>query len=195
LSEIDDFLEHYNREFDYYAEVARTVQQQLEAAVISHGIRAMVTSRAKRADRLREKLLKRNKEKRYSSLNDIYKDIIDLAGVRIALYFPGDRERTGTLIKELFDEERSPKVFPESSGIKEGKRFIGYVAIHYLVRLKPATLEDAKTRYSSTVVEIQLASVLMHAWAEVNHDLEYKPETGDLSEDETAILDGSTASY
>jgi hypothetical protein len=29
----------------------------------------------------------------------------------------------------------------------------------------------------------------MHAWAEVEHDLEYKPETGALSEDETSILD------
>lgn len=189
MSVIDDFLEHYNREFDYYAEVARTVQQQLEGEVISHGIRAMVTSRAKRADRLRDKLLKRNKDKSYATLDEIYKDIIDLAGVRLALYFPGDRERAGTLIKELFDEEREPKNFPESSEIMPGKRFIGYVATHYLVRLKPEALEDAKTRYAKTVIEIQVASVLMHAWAEVNHDLEYKPETGDLSEDELAILD------
>jgi hypothetical protein len=29
----------------------------------------------------------------------------------------------------------------------------------------------------------------MHAWAEVEHDLIYKPETGDLSPDESAILD------
>jgi len=90
---IEEFLEHYNREFDYYTEVARIVQQQLEATLLSHGIRAMVTSRAKRPDRLREKLMKRSRDKVYQVFNDIYKDVIDLAGVRVALYFPGDRGR------------------------------------------------------------------------------------------------------
>jgi len=34
-----------------------------------------------------------------------------------------------------------------------------------------------------------VASVLMHAWSEVEHDLVYKPYQGQLSEDEYAILD------
>jgi len=34
-----------------------------------------------------------------------------------------------------------------------------------------------------------VASVLIHAWAEVEHDLVYKPTSGKLSEDEYAILD------
>src|SRR5262245_51616482 len=123
LSLINEFLEHYNREFDYYAEVARTVQQQLEAGIISHGIRAMVTSRAKRPERLRDKLLKRDKDQKYATLDEIYNDIIDLAGVRVALYFPGDRERMGTLVQELFNEQRASKSFPESSELKPGKIF------------------------------------------------------------------------
>lgn len=46
-----------------------------------------------------------------------------------------------------------------------------------------------KKRYSKFPVEVQVASVLMHAWAEVEHDLAYKPLSGILSEDEWAILD------
>ncbi len=38
-------------------------------------------------------------------------------------------------------------------------------------------------------MEIQVASVLMRAWAEVEHDLAYKPLAGELSVDEYAILD------
>jgi ppGpp synthetase/RelA/SpoT-type nucleotidyltranferase len=186
---IDEFLDHYSREFDYYAEVARIVQQKLEASLASRGIRAMVTSRAKRPDRLRDKLANRNKKKRYKSLKAIYKDIIDLSGVRIALYFPGDRDRVATLIAELFERVRAPKEFPESKKPKVGKRFIGYVATHYLIRLKVESPQDAENRYAVTVVEIQVASVLMHAWAEVEHDLIYKPEAGDPSPDEFAILD------
>lgn len=141
MSLIDGFLEHYHREFDYYAELARIVQQQIEAALLSHGIRAMVTSRAKRPDKLHDKLLKCNKDKEYQIFNGIYNDIVDLAGVRVALYFPGDRDRVGVLIAELFDPVRKPKIFPESKTAKVRKRFVGYVATHYLVRLKPETLE------------------------------------------------------
>ena len=35
----------------------------------------------------------------------------------------------------------------------------------------------------------KVASVLMHAWSEVEHDLVYKPMQGTLSEEELAILD------
>ena len=60
---------------------------------------------------------------------------------------------------------------------------------HYRVRLRESTLVDAQKRYAEARVEIQVASVLMHAWAEVEHDLVYKPYQGALSEDEFAILD------
>jgi len=189
VSIIEDFLDHYNRELDFFGEVARTVHLKIEAALISHGIRAIVTSRAKRPDRLREKLEKRHRTNNYKDLDEIYKDIIDLSGVRVALYFPADRDRVGAVIDELFAKVRKPKTFPETKTPKPGKRFIGYVAVHYLVRLKSESLPETQLRYASTVVEVQVASVLMHAWAEVEHDLVYKPEKGDLSEDELAILD------
>jgi ppGpp synthetase/RelA/SpoT-type nucleotidyltranferase len=189
VSLIEEFLDHYNRELDFFAEVARTVQLKIESALLAHGVRAIVTSRAKRPDRLRQKLLKRNKEKQYKDFKDIYKDIIDLAGVRVALYFPADRERVRRVVGELFSKVRKPKTFPVGKTPRPGKRFIGYVATHYLVRLKSESLQDMQRRYADTAVQIQVASVLMHAWAEVEHDLVYKPEKGDLSEDELAILD------
>jgi ppGpp synthetase/RelA/SpoT-type nucleotidyltranferase len=189
VSVIEEFLDHYNRELDFFAEVARTVQLKIEAALLSHGVRAIVTSRAKRPDRLKDKLLRRSKARQYKEFKDIYKDIVDLAGVRVALYFPADRERVRRVIEELFVEVRRSKTFPQTKKPKPGKRFIGYVATHYLVRLKSEGLQGTQRRYAHTAVEIQVASVLMHAWAEVEHDLVYKPEKGDLSEDELAILD------
>jgi len=50
-------------------------------------------------------------------------------------------------------------------------------------------LSEALKRYSEALIEIQVASVLMHSWAEVEHDLVYKPMEGKLSDDEYAILD------
>ena len=50
-------------------------------------------------------------------------------------------------------------------------------------------MSEAQRRYAEASIEIQVASVLVHAWAEVEHDLVYKPLSGTLSEDEYAILD------
>jgi hypothetical protein len=56
------------------------------------------------------------------------------------------------------------------------------------VKLNEDTLTETDKRYATARVEIQVASVLMHAWSEVDHDLAYKSFTGDLSEDEIASL-------
>ena len=55
--------------------------------------------------------------------------------------------------------------------------------------MRDASLTDAQKRYADARIEIQVASLLMHAWSEVEHDLVYKPLQGGLSTDEYAILD------
>jgi ppGpp synthetase/RelA/SpoT-type nucleotidyltranferase len=83
----------------------------------------------------------------------------------------------------------APKEFPNTSSPYYKKRFSGYWATHFRVRLREGSLNEAQRRYADAAVEIQLASVLTLAWAEVEHDLVYKPMQGLLSNDEYAILD------
>ncbi|KAJ6263503.1 hypothetical protein Dda_2067 [Drechslerella dactyloides] len=162
-------------------------------------IHAAISSRVKQNDRLMEKLQKRarsaTEKPKYKTRDDILSDIVDLVGVRIALYFPGDSEEVGERINEHFDIVDS-KGFPEkgnndtsASDNKDPPRFGGYRAKHYRVRVKDDEMsEELKT--IDPVVEIQVASVVMHAWAEVNHDLVYKAlTTGEASEDEQKLLD------
>ncbi len=185
---VGDFLERYLKEYDFYSEAARICASQAETLLESNGIRAIVTYRAKRYDRLEDKIKKRSGAKNYQTIEDIYQDIIDLAGVRIALYFPGDREDVDTLLNEHFRVKKT-KRFPISSKKKYDKVFDGYRATHYRVHIKDTKLNGPAKRFSKALIEIQVASVLMHAWAEVEHDLVYKPQGGNLSEDEYAILD------
>lgn len=190
MAVVDQFLSRYQREIDYYEHAARLVAGELETRVNGAGIRAMITYRAKDPDRLKEKVNERNQEKNYQTVEDIFEDIVDLAGTRIALYFPGDREKVDKLVRERFVLVQDPKIFPNSSRPPTyEKRFSGYWATHYRVHLKPGTLQENQRRFANALVEIQVASVLMHAWAEVEHDLVYKPMQGNLSKDEYAILD------
>ena len=185
---IDEFISRYRKEVDFYDQAARLVAQLLEARLQAAGIRAMVTFRAKAVGRLESKVRDRAKRKIYMTVDDIYADIPDLAGARVALYFPAQRNQVELLINEVFVVGHT-KTFPEDTNSAYPKRFSGYSATHYRVRLRESVLADSQKRYAEAPVEIQVASVLMHAWSEVEHDLVYKPYQGALSEDEYAILD------
>lgn len=189
LDLIAEFIGRYRKEFDFYEQSCRMVAQILEANLRSAGVRAIVTSRAKSPTRLEEKVRQRSAKTNYKSVEDIYKDIVDLAGVRVALYFPGERDEVGKIVRSLFLLVDEPKEFPTTAQPTYKKRFSGYWATHYRVRIPDTSLNESQKRYSEAKVEVQVASVLMHAWSEVEHDLVYKPLQGALSEEEYAILD------
>ncbi len=185
---VEDFVGRYRREYDFYDQAARLVHQAIDARLQAAGVRAIVTYRAKAAGRVEPKVRDRARKRGYTTVEEIYDDIADLAGVRVALYFPAQRMQVGVIVRELFVVLQE-KEFPDGSPSKYKKRFAGYSATHYRVRLRDTLLIDAQKRYAEARVEIQVGSVLMHAWAEVEHDLVYKPLQGALSEDEYAILD------
>jgi ppGpp synthetase/RelA/SpoT-type nucleotidyltranferase len=183
---IDDFIKQYNKEFDYYQKLSQIVANKVEDQLFKRGLKAIVTYRAKRPDRLKDKLIKRNEEKHYKNIEEIFQDIVDLAGIRIALYFPSEREIIDEIIKDLFHIDKKKEFPNEAHTPLHTKRFSGYWATHYRIKLKE---ESINKRYLDTLAEIQVASVLMHAWSEVEHDLVYKPFSGDISKEEYAILD------
>jgi len=189
LDIISQFVARYRKEYDFYEQACRMTAQVLDSNLQSTGVRAIVTSRAKNPARLEVKVRQRSVKNPYQSVDDIYEDIVDLAGVRVALYFPAEREEVGRVIRSLFVLVSEPKEFPTPGQPSYKKRFSGYWATHYRVRMPETLLNESQKRYTEAKVEIQVASVLMHAWSEVEHDLVYKPLQGKLSDDEYAILD------
>lgn len=176
---IREFIEDYKNKISHFEHLAQACAYQCERALKRRGLRALVTSRAKRLDSLDSKVESRASEKNYQSIDEIYEDIIDLAGVRIALFFPGDREEVDQFIHTHFNVDNI-KDFPEALSHPGAyqKRFLGYVGRHYRLFLKPETLSPQDRHLSKDVIEVQVGSVLMHAWAEVEHDLVYKSTGG-----------------
>lgn len=175
----------------YYENVARHCADLLEKRMTQEGIRGLVTWRVKKIDRLRQKLRKKWTTEPFSATSSIYEMVHDFAGIRVAPYFPGDQEKIHTLIKSSFDVVETKKfpserVSDDSDNIHE---FDGYKARHFIVRAKSDGLDPDRRILCASTAEIQVASVLMHAWSEVEHDTIYKPLTGELSETELAILD------
>ena len=66
--------------------------------------------------------------------------------------------------------ERSDK----TEDLLEDERF-GYQSVHYLVRLTRARAELAEyQRFARAITEVQVRTILQHAWAEIEHDIQYK---------------------
>lgn len=185
---IENFLREYEREFDFWDASAQVARGLLEAELASSGLRAIVTSRAKSVDRLAEKLRTRNTKERYRSVRAIRENIADLAGVRVALYFPGQMDEAERIIRDVLDVQLD-KRFPSVGNRVDGRRFSGYGARHFRVFIPTPRLSQGQERFASSPIEVQVASVLMHAWSEVEHDLVYKPLEGTLSRSEYALLD------
>ncbi|MGW5137554.1 hypothetical protein ACWEPH_00585 [Nocardia beijingensis] len=189
---IGEFIERYTREIDFYENVARRARNLLDVELKNEGVQRAVTHRAKSIDRLEEKCRQRESKNSapYGSVDDIYDDIVDLAGVRVALYFPSDRDTVASTINRIFEVIGGPREFPDTSKKRPGNpRFSGYAAQHFRVRFKESTLPASERHYVVARIEIQVASVFMHGWSEVEHDLVYKPRDGSLSDEEYALLD------
>ncbi|PKV76459.1 RelA/SpoT family protein [Nocardia fluminea] len=185
---IDEFIDRFDREYYLYENAAKIAHRQLDEQLNEAGVRCIVSHRVKNAERLRNKCIQRNESNPYDSVDSIFADIVDLAGARVALYFPAERDRVDRAITRKFEILEPRKEFPQNSP-HPLNRFFGYSAVHYRVNLRESELDEADKRCAQVRVEIQVASVLMHAWSEVEHDLAYKPMQGDLSSEEKALLD------
>ena len=98
-------------------------------------------------------------------------DITDLAGVRIITFFPRTVESVGTCIREEFEVLEHTDL---SRTLLQEERF-GYQSEHFLVRLSSnrTALPEYKP-HLGLVAEVQVRTILQHAWAEIEHDIQYK---------------------
>ena len=98
-------------------------------------------------------------------------DITDLVGIRIITYLESEVDNVAELIEKEFTKD------PENSidkRILKADQF-GYRSLHIVVELNKS--RSALTEYESykgLKCEIQIRSILQHAWAEIEHDLGYK---------------------
>jgi putative GTP pyrophosphokinase len=73
--------------------------------------------------------------------------------------------------------EREFEIIEKSnkSGLLEKEQKLGYQSIHYLVKFSNTRCDLPEyARFKSKVTEVQVRTILQHAWAEIEHDIQYK---------------------
>jgi putative GTP pyrophosphokinase len=166
-------VEHYSKERSKYEEFAKTVRDILADAIKGKKLRVNdIQFRAKEVESFGEKAKtpsdQRPDEPKY--INP-FNEITDMAGVRVITFFPSTVIKVCECIEEEFDVfEKVDHTY--ASQVREK---LGYQSIHYLITLKSnrTKLPEYK-RFAGLVAEIQVRTVMQHAWAEIEHDIRYK---------------------
>lgn len=100
------------------------------------------------------------------------KDFQDLAGVRIICYFNSDLDTVSKIIEKIFDIDTNRS--KDKGKILEQDK-VGYRSRHYVAKLDKKRLALPEfVIYKDFFFEIQIRTILQHAWAEIEHDRSYK---------------------
>lgn len=142
----------------------------------------------------------------YVDVDAVFKSLHDISGIRILVYFPKDVDKIENCLrnhpdidflrrvtrgpgiaKEIFDLRnfllRLKKATAREPAVSD-EVFPGYRADHFHVKPRRKEGEEEVNFH----IEIQVATVVMNAWLQVEHDIVYKAQEEPGSE-KRAILD------
>jgi len=167
--EIEGVLKRYaSEERDRYRSMASKVQEVLSSIMHSADIAShSITSRAKDPESLRDKIVRTGK-----SYADPLGEITDLAGVRIIAYFPTDVDRIVDLIEREFEIDRENSIDRRKTS---DPSVFGYASVHLIAEFTSDRLKLPEyALFRAMKCEVQVRTILQHAWAEIEHDIVYK---------------------
>ncbi len=159
-----ELLEAYLGRQATFEALGQALHARLKDVLKSGGVEVhAVSHRVKDLNSLAHKLGR--PDKTYQRLEDI----TDLIGLRVITYFDDSVDHVDGLIKANFrvDSSRS-----EDKRRRHDPHSFGYVSLHSICH-PPADLLEAHPEWDWPF-EIQIRTILQHAWAEIEHDLGYK---------------------
>lgn len=173
-------FEDYERgRWSNYRKFAETVAAIVRSAIVEAGGYRLqqVMWREKSVASLRKKLEKRGVD--LATADGLEEEVKDLAGCRIVFYTNGDVTNliNSGLISKNFEVLETKLHHPRRETEDAAEL---YISNHYLVRLRQERINLPEyAAFAGMRCEIQVQTILNHAWAEMAHDTIYKaPDLG-----------------
>lgn len=147
-----------------YERLSNNIEQALiqflsENKISSFDVEKRVKNEKSFLDKVKRKLYERP-----------FEQMEDIAGVRVICYYNEDLKSIDEIIKKQFIVHS----YSNKSQEMQDNQF-GYASYHYVVQLKNEWLQAPNYRgLENLKVEIQVRTILMHAWAAISHKLLYK---------------------
>ena len=149
-------LQEYREKVPALQENVVRIRHALEETFAEAGLLvAAIESRVKTEESLAGKL--ELKGSKYHSLSDI----TDIIGMRVITFYSDDVDKVASALERLFTIDWANTV--DKRKLHEIDSF-GYLSLHYI-----CSLPESAYRF-----EVQIRTVLQHAWANMSHDTGYK---------------------
>ena len=163
---LDTIMSEYYQRVDIYKKMQHDVEDIINTLIEAHQIKISTMSlRIKSEQALRNKIISKDK---YHHLEDI----TDVLGCRILTLFESDVERILELLEDTFEV---CEIVDKRKKSKHNRIEFGYSSVHMVVKFTDERCKLVEyQKYQDIRFEIQLRTVLQHAWAEVEHGLGYK---------------------
>lgn len=173
-----DFIKLYEAELPMYEAWADFVLTYIDSKILSHAgtknaylewVKIPPSQRVKQVDSLVTKafIRKRNKYK------DPYKEITDKAGIRFVVLLTSQLELLCNIVEGATSWAYSKdKEFDDWKG--DDPRLFDYQSVHYIVYANRDIEHNSVIIKEGTPCEVQLRTLLQHAYAELAHDTIYK---------------------
>ena len=161
-------MDEYRRQRPLMLEVESRITKRLhEYLAATDIVVAAVESRVKSEESLAGKL--ELKGYKYKSLADI----TDIVGVRIITFYLDDVDVVASAVERLFEVDWENTV--DKRRLQALDSF-GYQSLHYICRMPDMPFETAAPSSDGKPFrfEIQMRTLLQHAWSNMNHDTGYK---------------------
>ncbi len=172
------FLQRWKREAPIYSAwgnfVSSKILSEIRNAIgnsASSFVKIPPTPRIKETQSLLDKAFRRGKE-----YQDPYDDIADKVGVRFVLLTTDNVNKVCSLIEQCSCWMASKDRDFEKEKADNPNLFI-YQSMHYIIRNKNEFTYDEQILPASIPCEVQVRTLLQHAWSELSHDIVYKPNT------------------
>lgn len=161
-----EFRDIYDSQYPTFRRLANNITESLAIFLNENKISFLkIDSRIKDYESCIEKIERK-------AYNDSFEQIEDICGVRIICYYLSDVNKINDLIKREFDIVES-----QDKLSKLGSNEFNYRSHHFIVKIPSDWLIAPNYRgLENLKAEIQVRTILMHAWAEIEHKLAYKKD-------------------
>jgi ppGpp synthetase/RelA/SpoT-type nucleotidyltranferase len=161
-------LEDYKKQREHFIKLGDVVHTMLLDIVKDLGITVLAVEH-----RVKEEKSLAGKLERKGDLYNGFEDITDILGCRIICFLLDEIDKIGKKVEERFvvDWENSSD---KRALLKENA--FGYLSLHYICSLPFG--DKWPDEICGKKFEIQIRTILQHAWSAIHHDIGYKSDFG-----------------